>query len=86
MLIRYILDLEIFLDKWLLCVHGEGAISVWDVGTYDRIRGERERSPATLCMSHERLRVSGEMGWSSCVAAVDASEQAILLACSKNNG
>ncbi|KIM88167.1 hypothetical protein PILCRDRAFT_249622 [Piloderma croceum F 1598] len=78
----FLLSLEIFLERWLLCVYCEGNISLWDIGTPSSTgRNEEGRSPGSFCVRHQRSTARGLNAWSSCAAAVDVSEQAIVLAC-----
>ena len=80
---QYLHSLDIFLDRWLLCVYYEGIVSLWDIGTSDGVGKEEEwQSPSRFCVLHQRLNLRGETAWSSCVTALDVGGQAIILACS----
>lgn len=90
-----LLSLNIFLDKWLLCVYAEGSISLWEILQHET-NGDKycdlesvethQPSPVKLRMTFRRLDWRGERGWSSCIAAVEQGDRSLILACSKHEG
>ncbi|KAA1468920.1 hypothetical protein DENSPDRAFT_834417 [Dentipellis sp. KUC8613] len=67
-----ILYLTALADAWVLCVYGNGSIALWDISVRD---GEAQHSRPPLCW-----QLWGRDPWTSAIASVDPSHDAILLA------
>lgn len=79
---QHLILLEIFSDRWLLCVYAEGSVSLWDLDS-ESTSIDGQHVPAKPGYKFDRIGrdIGEENGWTSCVAALDVDEQAIMLAC-----
>lgn len=90
---QYLLSLDLFLDRWLLCVYGEGVVSLWDLQPDGRnlqnaqSKIDQQNSvPGRLRLTFVRRGWRGERGWASCVSALHEDRQSLVLACAKSEG
>jgi hypothetical protein len=73
-----ILLLDVFYDRWLVCVYVEGVITVWDLGP------PYARSCDTAFCGV--VQVPEDFSWSCVAAAIDKSSGGITIALTKTGG
>ncbi|KZT21192.1 hypothetical protein NEOLEDRAFT_1139827 [Neolentinus lepideus HHB14362 ss-1] len=76
----FILALELFLDRWLLCVYSEGVIALWDLKKKPDIELESSGS----CKSC--IKLLGNRPWTSSVSCLDADNDGIIVATTRTEG
>ncbi|EPQ56745.1 hypothetical protein GLOTRDRAFT_121088 [Gloeophyllum trabeum ATCC 11539] len=76
----FILALELYRDRWLLCVYSEGVVALWDLEK----RPEAEMESSASCRACIRLR--GNRPWTSSVSCLDADDSGIIVATTRTEG